>query len=44
MKRAKSAPQSKAQAALQIVFPNAAGLDIGASEIMVAISADREGV
>jgi len=37
MKKAKSALQPKAQAALQIVFPNAAGLDIGASEIMVAI-------
>ena len=44
MKKAKSAPKPKAQAALQIVFPNAAGLDIGASEIMVAIPADREGV
>jgi transposase len=44
MKKAKRAPQPKAQAALQIVFPNAAGLDIGASEIMVAIPPDREGV
>lgn len=44
MKKAKSAPQPKAQAALQIVFPNAAGLDIGASEIMAAIPPDREGV
>lgn len=44
MKKAKSTPQPKAQAALQIVFPNAAGLDIGANEIMVAIPPDREGV
>jgi transposase len=43
MKKAKSASQPKAQAALQIVFPNAAGLDIGANEIMVAIPPDREG-
>jgi len=28
---------------LQIVYPNAAGLDIGSSEIMVAIPPDREG-
>jgi transposase len=44
MKTASRAHQPKAQAALQIVFPNAAGLDIGASEIMVAIPPDREGV
>ena len=44
MKKAKRVPQPKAQAALQIVFPNAAGLDIGANEIMVAIPPDREGV
>jgi len=28
---------------MEQVYPNAAGLDIGASEIMVAIPADREG-
>ena len=44
MKKVKNAPQPKVQANLQIVFPNAAGLDIGASEIMVAIPPDREGV
>ena len=44
MKKAKSVSQPKAQAALQIVFPHAAGLDIGANEIMVAIPPDREGV
>lgn len=43
MKKAKKVLHSKAQVALQIVFPNAAGLDIGASEIMVAIPPDREG-
>jgi transposase len=35
--------QKKAQASLSIIFPNAAGLDIGSSEIMVAIPPDREG-
>ncbi len=35
--------QPKAQVALQVVFPHAAGLDIGASEIMVAIPPEREG-
>ncbi len=33
--------KAKAQVALQIVYPNAAGLDIGSSEIMVAIPPDR---
>jgi transposase len=41
MKEPKSA-QKKAQATLQIVFPNAAGLDIGSSEIMAAIPPDRD--
>jgi transposase len=35
--------QPKAQVALQVVFPHAAGLDIGASEIMVALPPEREG-
>jgi transposase len=33
----------KALEPMQVVYPNAAGLDIGSSEIMVAIPPDREG-
>jgi len=40
MKKLRKAVQP-AQAALHLVYPNAAGLDIGSSEIMVAIPPDR---
>ena len=43
MKMPKCSPVESASY-LRIVFPDAAGLDIGASEIMVAIPPDREGV
>jgi transposase len=33
----------KAQGPMQVVYPNAAGLDIGSSEIMVAVPPDRGG-
>jgi transposase len=43
MKKPKTAGK-KTQGGLEIVYPNAAGLDIGSSEIMVAIPPDREGM
>lgn len=37
------ANQQKKLEPMQVIYPNAAGLDIGSTEIMVAISPDREG-
>jgi hypothetical protein len=41
-RKAKTTPSGQPSAPLSVVYPNAAGLDIGKEEILAAVPADRD--